>query len=105
MQVSILMNVINVGGNTILISGFHRGAEGVAIPTLLSRAVAAIVIIVLLCKRQWKVHMERSLHFRPDWRMIQRILGIGVPNGLENSMFQLGKILVLSLVSPGLLFV
>lgn len=31
--------------------------------------------------------------------MIRRILGIGIPNGLENSMFQLGKIIVLSLVS------
>lgn len=99
MQVSVLMNVINVAGNAILIYGFHRGAEGVAIPTLISRMTAAIVIIVLLCNQNLQVHIEKSIHYRPDWRMIRRVLGIGVPNGLENSMFQLGKILVLSLVS------
>lgn len=99
MQVSIVMNVINIGGNAILIYGFHRGAEGVAIPTLVSRIVAAVIIIALLCDRKRPLHIDRSLRYRMDWPMIKRILGIGVPNGLENSMFQLGKILVLSLVS------
>lgn len=99
MLVSIIMNVINVSGNAILIYGFHRGAEGVAIPTLVSRMVAAVIIIVLLCNPKWTLHIERSLRFRFDKRMIQKILSVGVPNGLENSMFQLGKILVLSLVS------
>lgn len=99
MMVSLLMNVINVCGNAILIYGFHRGTEGVAIPTLVSRVVAAVVIIVLLCNQTMKVHIEKSLRYRPDWKMVKRILRIGVPNGLENSMFQLGKILVLSLVS------
>lgn len=99
MQVSVLMNIINVAGNAILIYGFHRGAEGVAIPTLVSRMTAAAVIIALLCNQELRVHIEKSVHYHPDWRMIRRVLGIGVPNGLENSMFQLGKILVLSLVS------
>lgn len=99
MQVSIIMNIINIGGNAILIYGFHRGTEGVAIPTLVSRMVAAILIIALLCDQKRQLHVSKSLHYRPDWRMIKRILTIGIPNGLENSMFQLGKILVLSLVS------
>lgn len=99
MKVSVLMNVINVVGNAILIYGFHRGAEGVAIPTLISRMVAAAVIIVLLLDEKQVIHLERSLHFHADWSMIRKILSVGVPNGLENSMFQLGKVLVLSLVS------
>lgn len=99
MLVSIIMNIINIGGNAILIYGFNRGTEGVAIPTLLSRMVAAILIMVLLADQKRKLHISKSFHFRPDWRMIRRILAIGIPNGLENSMFQLGKILVLSLVS------
>jgi putative MATE family efflux protein len=99
MQVSVLMNIINVCGNAVLIYGFHRGAEGVAIPTLVSRMVAAFVIIGLLSNQKLLVHIDRTLRYRPDGRMIRRILSIGVPNGLENSMFQLGKILVLSLVS------
>lgn len=100
MQVSIIMNVINVAGNAVLIYGFHRGTEGVAIPTLVSRVVAAvIIIIVLLCNEKQMLHIERTWRYRVDWSHVKKILSVGVPNGLENSMFQLGKILVLSLVS------
>ena len=99
MRVSLLMNAINVTGNAILVFGLRIGTAGVAIPTLISRMVAAIVITVLLCNQTRILHIERTLKFRFDGRMIRKILAIGVPNGLENSMFQLGKILVLSLVS------
>ena len=99
MRVSLLMNAINVTGNAILVFGLRIGTAGVAIPTLISRMVAAIVITVLLCNRTRILHIERTLKIRFDGRMIRKILAIGVPNGLENSMFQLGKILVLSLVS------
>lgn len=99
MQISIIMNIINVVGNAVLIFGFHRGTEGVAIPTLVSRMVAAILVVVLLCNQSLTLHLEKTFRYRPDWGKIKRILGIGIPNGLENSMFQLGKVLVLSLVS------
>lgn len=99
MQISIIMNVINIGGNAILIYGFHRGTEGVAIPTLVSRMTAAIIIIALLCDEKRTLHIERTWRYRINWEMVKKILSIGVPNGLENSMFQLGKIIVLSLVS------
>lgn len=93
------MNAINVSGNAILIYGFHCGTEGVAIPTLVSRFVAAFIIIKLLLKDKWTLHLKRTFRFNPDWSMIRKILSVGIPNGLENSMFQLGKVLVLSLVS------
>lgn len=99
MRVSIIMNIINVGGNAILIYGLHCGTEGVAIPTLASRAFAAIAVTVLLLNPKYQLHIERSFRYKPNGRMIHRILSIGIPNGLENSMFQIGKILVLSLVS------
>jgi putative MATE family efflux protein len=99
MQVSIIMNLINIGGNALLIYGFRRGTEGVAIPTLVSRLVAAVIITARLCDERLPLHIKRTFRYRIDWPMVRRILGIGVPNGLENSMFQLGKILVLSLVS------
>lgn len=99
MQVSIIMNIINIGGNAILIYGFHRGTEGVAIPTLVSRMTAAVIIITLLCNQELTLHIEKTFRYRVDWNLVKKILSIGVPNGLENSMFQLGKILVLSLIS------
>ena len=99
MQVSIIMNIINIGGNAILIYGFHRGTEGVAIPTLISRMTAAVIIITLLCNQELTLHIEKTFRYCVDWNLVKKILSIGVPNGLENSMFQLGKILVLSLIS------
>jgi putative MATE family efflux protein len=99
MAVSFIMNVINVTGNAILIYGFRRGVEGVAIPTLVSRIVAAVLILLLLLRQSLPLHIPRTLRYRFNGRMIRKILYIGVPGGLENSMFQLGKIIVLSLVS------
>ena len=99
MKTSLLMNSINVGGNALLIFGFHRGVEGVAIPTLVSRSVACIVMLLLLNNQNNVLHLPHPYPFRIDVRMLKRILYIGIPNGLENSMFQLGKIAVLSLVA------
>lgn len=99
MIVSLIMNAINVIGNAILIYGFHCGTEGVAIPTLVSRVTAAILITVLLLNEKQVLRLQKTLKYRPEKETIKKILGIGIPNGLENSMFQLGKILVLSLVS------
>ena len=87
MKVSIIMNIINVCGNAVLIYGFHRGTEGVAIPTLVSRMVACIMILVLLAREKGELYLERTLRFHPDKGMIKRILSIGIPNSLENSMF------------------
>lgn len=99
MTVSIIMNAINVLGNATLIYGFHRGVEGVAIPTLVSRMAAAIIMIVLLKNSERKVHLTKGMDLRPDWSYIKNIMKIGIPNGVENSMFQLGKLILLSMIS------
>ena len=99
MKTSLLMNSINVFGNALLIFGFHRGVEGVAIPTVVSRGVACVVILILLNNQEHELHILHPYPFRIKWNVLKKILYIGIPNGLENSMFQLGKIAVLSLVS------
>ena len=98
MWVSLLMNVINVTGNALLIFGFHMGVEGVAIPTLVSRLAAAAAMIVLLKRPGLPLRIE-SFTFHHDRYVVKHILRFGVPNGMEGSMFQLGKILLLSTVS------
>ena len=99
MKTSLLMNSINVFGNALLIFGFHRGVEGVAIPTVVSRGVACVVILILLNNQEHELHILYPYPFKIKWNVLKKILYIGIPNGLENSMFQLGKIAVLSLVS------
>lgn len=99
MYMSLLMNGINLAGNAILIYGLRMGVAGAAIPTLISRIVAAVVIVWMLANQQKQVHLVLPFEFRFDLPLLKKILGIGIPNGLENSMFQLGKILVLSIAS------
>lgn len=99
MIVTFIMNTINVAGNAILIFGFHMGVMGVAIPTTISRIVAAIIIVVMLFQGKREITLKGYFKLQLSGSIIKKILYIGVPNGLENSMFQLGKIVVLSLVA------
>lgn len=99
MKVSMIMNIINVCGNALLIYGFHFHTAGVAIPTLVSRMVGSFLIMAMLTNGKHELSIPRKLTYHFNWNMVKKILYIGVPNGMENSMFQLGKIIVLSLVS------
>ncbi len=99
MVASIIMNAINIVGNTILIFGFGMGVAGAAIATLISRIFAASMMFLLLLNKQRPIHIEAIRSFRPDMTMIRRILKIGIPNGLENSVFQIGKIMVQGLIA------
>lgn len=99
MVTSLIMNSLNIVGNAILIYGLGMGVEGAAIPTLISRIVCAVLIVVMLRHRQDQIRLDSYFHLGFDWTMIKRILQIGIPNGLENGMFQIGKILVQSLVA------
>ncbi len=99
MWVSILMNVINVVGNAICIFGLHMGVAGVALPTTVSRFAAAILIFALILDPKREISLHGQIRLRFDGNLIKKILYIAVPNGMENSMFQLGKILVISAVS------
>ena len=98
MWVSLVMNVINAAGNALLIFGLRMGVEGVAIPTVVSRVFAAGAMLVLLRRPGLALQVER-LSLRHDRYIVRNILRFGVTNGLESSMFQLGKILLLSTVS------
>ena len=99
MKISILMNSVNFIGNAILIYGLKMGVVGAAIPTVFSRYLAAIIAFYLIRNQDLQIHISEKMCFKFDGSMIKRILYIGIPNGLENSMFQLGKIVVLNLVA------
>lgn len=99
MVTSLIMNTINIGGNAIGVYVLHLGIEGVALPTLASRMISALIIIILLFNKRLPIHIARPIAWKPDRHMVRNILNVGVPNGVENSMFQLGKIVLLSVVS------
>ena len=99
MTISMISNIMNIGGNAVLIWVFHLGVAGAAISTLVSRIFCAVVVLWQLRKDRQPVVVKDYLKIRPDWSMIGRILGLGIPSGIENSMFQLGKLAIQSTVS------
>ena len=99
LKVSLLMNGINVFGNALLIFGFHMDVAGVAIPTLVSRTVAAAVILTLLFNDKLPLHLSDVRSFRFNPRLLKNIFYISVPSGIENGMFHLGRLILFSLIS------
>lgn len=99
MEVSLAMNLINIAGNAVLIFGMKWGVAGAAIATLFSRIVGSLFMLYRIHLPKFEIHVEDLRHPRLQFSMIRRILNIGIPGGMENGIFQLGKIIVLSLVS------
>lgn len=101
MIISMISNVMNIAGNAVMIWGFHMGVTGAALSTLISRIFCAVVVIIQLRKEKegQEIVVRDYFEIRPDWSMIRRILGLGIPSGIENSMFQLGKLAIQSTVS------
>lgn len=96
---SLVMNLINICGNALFIYGFGMGVLGAALATLISRICASLFMFIMIVNPHNVVHVEKLFPLRINWKMVKNILRIGIPNGLENSMFQIGKVLVSSLVA------
>lgn len=99
MLISIGMNLLNVAANAVFIFAFKLGAAGAALATLLSRIVGAGVICVMLYSEKHEVNIHGIFPLRVNMPMIKNILHIGVPTGFENGIFQIGKILVQSIIT------
>ena len=96
---SLIINIINIVVNAVFIYGFNMGAAGAGIGTLVSRIAAAVIIMKLLNHPDHVVRVEGLLKFQFRGAIVKRILFIGIPNGLENGMFQAGKLMVLNLIT------
>lgn len=99
MKVSVISNVLNVFGNALFIFGFNMGVTGAALSTLISRAFCAVVIFAALRKPRQIIVVNSYHTIRPDFPLIGKILAIGIPAGIENGMFQFGKLAIQSTVS------
>ncbi len=99
MKVSLVMNLTNLFGNALLIFKFGMGASGAAIATLFSRVLGAAVMMYLVHDKNLPVYIEKIFRYKPDFYIIKRICAIGIPNGMENGMFQFGKVITQSLIS------
>lgn len=98
MQVSIVMNVVNVIGDYCFIFLFHWGAAGAALASLIGRMIACVILFIRLKNPKLAIYIGSE---KLVWnsRMIQTILHIGIPSGIENSIFQLGRVLVVGMIA------
>ena len=99
MRVSVIMNITNIVGNAFCIFVLRMGVAGVAVPTLVSRVLGAVIILKLTTRHDnvARVTWDGVKHLQPQ--MAKNILYIGIPSALENSLFQLGRVLVVSMIS------
>ena len=97
MQISVLMNIINIVGNAVCIFGLKMGVDGVAWPSVVSRVVAAGLILGKCYQKGHALQVPRTVQL--DVGMTRRILGIGIPSAFENSLFEAGRILVVGMIS------
>lgn len=99
LYVSLVMNIINVSLNALFLYRFSLGVLGVSIATAVARAVAAILMLLLIRSKSNIIYLRNIFPIKFERNMVQSILSIGVPNGLENGMFNFGKLLVQTLVA------
>ncbi|MGN0985447.1 MAG: MATE family efflux transporter [Candidatus Enterenecus sp.] len=99
MAVAAVANVVNIAGNAVGIFVLHMGVTGAALATTVSRVISAVALLILLRSRELPVSIRDYAAIRPDRRLMGMVLRVGVPTGVENSMFQLGKLVVQSTVS------
>ena len=99
MKMSVGMNIFNAIGNAILIFGLSMGVAGAALSTLMARVLGAIFILVLSTRaeNEVRVNYKELLILKKD--MVRRILNIAIPSGVENGLFQLGRVLVVSIIA------
>ena len=103
MWTSVAVNIVNICGNAILIHPCGLGVMGAALSTLISRIVASVIVLWVLRDKSKPIYLEsprKEPHFfRLDFTMIRRILRVGLPNGLENSLFQAGRVIIMSIIT------
>lgn len=99
MKVSVLVNAINFCGNALCVFVLRMGVAGVAVPTLVSRAVGAVIILSLAARRDYVLRITPRTVTRLEGRTVRSILYIGIPSAFESSLFQLGRVLVVSMIS------
>ena len=99
MMVSVLCNFVNIAGNAITIFGLGWGVFGAALSTLISRILMAVIMMCFQRRNRQVIVIRNYAKIRPDFALIWVILGVGIPSGIENGMFQFGKLAIQSTVS------
>lgn len=100
MLAALVTNVLNIIGNSIMIFGFKKGVAGAAAASTFSRFMCMVFLLILICSKNNLIYISFKEKFIPDFKMIKRILHIAIPNSIESSLFNFGRILVVGVITP-----
>jgi len=90
--------VVNVFLNLALILFCGMGVEGVAIATIVSQAIAAVLVVRCLLRSEGTLHLELSqIRFVRD--KVKKIVRIGLPAGMQGAIFSISNVLIQSSVN------
>lgn len=105
MVIALGSNILNILENFFLLENFFfvftpsLGVAQAALSTLLSRIICALIILILLKQPKQDLYVDSYLSIRSEIETITKILKISIPTGIENGMFQFGKLVIQSTVS------
>ena len=99
MYISLVANVVNIVGNCVGVFVLHLGVAGVAYPSLLSRLLSAVAVTIYCFGRSCSVRYCGKDIFAWKGELLKKIMGIALPNGVENGVHQLVKVALSSLVA------
>ena len=93
-----LSGVLNVILNLFFVVVLNKTVDGVAIATVLANVVSSVVLLRRLLRSELFIHVEFK-DLRIDWKILWRILKIGVPAGIQGAVFSLSNIVVQSAIN------
>lgn len=94
-----IVNLLNVVGNAVFIYVFDMEVAGAALSTTLVRFLYALLGIIFLKSKSLEFPLEKILRYKPDFKLLKKIFLIGGTNGLETSLFYIGKLVLSSLIA------
>ena len=90
--------VLNVLLNLFFVVVLHMTVDGVAIATVLSNAVSALILFFRLRSTEQAIRVEPK-KLRVDWDILKRIVRIGLPAGIQSAVFALSNIVIQSAIN------
>ncbi len=94
----ILCTILNLLLDLLFVPVFHWGVAGVGLATILSQAVSAILILIILMRSDdvYRVYLKE---IRFDFYILRNIIQIGLPAGLQSVMYNASNVIIQSTIN------
>ncbi len=93
-----ISGLANVVLNIILVTVFDMGVAGVAVATVMSQVLSAIMVVVYMCRSDSYLKIT-LVEMRIDKKCLSRMLAIGIPSGIQGSLFSLSNVVIQSSIN------